>query len=519
MRLIEADYFDEQTICPEVIPEPFTLIIFGASGDLAHRKIFPSLYKLFTRKLLPDKFCILGFARTSKTDDGFRQEMKEMLKSRFPQVEEKSIDDFLKFSGYQQGNYDDTDSYLALQKRIDRLEKELNTGKPRIFYMAVPPGIYCHIIRKLVESGIINTPLSIGEESMQRVVVEKPFGKDLESAVAIDNALKQILEEKQIYRIDHYLGKETVQNILMFRFANTVFEPIWNRRYIDNIQITVAEQEGVGHRTGYYDQAGLLRDMFQNHMMQMMSMVAMEPPVSFNADRVRDEKVKFLRSIRPFPDTELDRYFVRGQYGHGKINNEEVRAYHEEPGVRSNSYTETFTAARIFVDNWRWQGVPFYLRSGKRLRKRISCIVVNFNKVPYSIFSHVSPEGIASNRLTFYVQPEEGISLRILAKAPGSKLCMSGLTMEFKYRNVFGVEMPDAYERLLLDCMRGDQSLFIRSDDMRESWGLFTPVLKKWEEQPGQPGAVFLYRYAAGTWGPEASFNLLQQDGRTWNEI
>jgi glucose-6-phosphate 1-dehydrogenase len=518
MSLVKADLSGEQTICPEYQAPPFALVIFGASGDLVHRKLFPSLYRLYARNLMPEKFYILGFARTEKSTDSFREEMKNNLKSKLSDYDEKTAERFVRFSYYMNGNYDDIEAYQKLQKRMDELDKIYNTGKIQVFYMAVPPNIYCQIIKKLVKSGTITDTNYNGQESRQRVVIEKPFGRDLKTAVSIDNALKDILHEKQIYRIDHYLGKETVQNILMFRFANTVFEPIWNRRYIDNIQITVAEQEGVGHRGGYYEQAGLLRDMFQNHMMQMMSMVAMEPPVSFEADRVRDEKVKLIRSIRPFPVTEIDRYFIRGQYGHGKINDDETAAYHEEPGVRSDSYTETYVAARMFIDNWRWQGVPFYLRSGKRMAKRISYVVVNFKKVPYSIFSHMSPQGMSANRLIFHVQPEEGISLEILAKTPGSKLCMSSLKMEFKYQSIFGVNMPDAYERLLLDCIKGDQSLFIRSDDMRESWSLYTPILEQWEAKPGQIGSGFLYRYQPGTWGPEASYDLLQQDGRTWYE-
>jgi glucose-6-phosphate 1-dehydrogenase len=347
------------------------------------------------------------------------------------------------------------------------------------------------------------------------VVVEKPFGRDLESAMDLDRSLRAVLSEKQIYRIDHYLGKETVQNILLFRFANSIFEPIWNRRYVDHIQITVAESIGVEHRAGYFEQAGLLRDMFQNHMLQMLSLATMEPPISFDGDRVRDEKVKLLRSIRPFLSEDPDTRVIRGQYTAGEVDGSGVPGYREEKGVSPESIVETFVAAKVCLDNWRWQGVPIYLRAGKRMAKKASRIAVQFKSVPHSMFKPLEPGDLSPNVLMFNVQPEEGILLGIQAKRPGPKLCMDTLHMHFHYKDVITGQLPDAYERLLLDCMLGDQTLFIRHDDMEVSWSLITPLLREWEK-PESVTAHPLHRYAAGSWGPQASCELPQQGGRSW---
>jgi len=339
-----------------------------------------------------------------------------------------------------------------------------------------------------------------------RVVIEKPIGRDLASALALDRTLSAVFAEHQIYRIDHYLGKETVQNILLFRFANTIFEPIWNRRYIDNIQITVAEEAGIEHRAGYFEQTGLLRDIFQNHMLQMLALVAMEPPCSFDADRVRDEKVKLLRAVRPFEPAAIAVDFVRGQY----------KGYLEEPGVAPDSRMETFVAAKLLIDNWRWQGVPFYLSAGKRLKRKTSKIAVTFKSVPHSMFFPLTPADLAADILTFHVQPEEGITLRIQAKHPGPKLCMDALEMKFRYKEEIGAELPEAYQRLLLDCLLGDQTLFIRRDDMEVAWSLITPVLEAWEEDRDYSRTGKLERYPAGSWGPACAEELLQRDGRSW---
>ena len=345
------------------------------------------------------------------------------------------------------------------------------------------------------------------------MVVEKPFGRDLASSTALDVEMRQTLGEEQIYRIDHYLGKETVQNILMFRFANAVFEPIWNRNYIDHVQIIVAERLGVEHRAGYYEQAGLLRDMFQNHMMQMLAMVAMEPPTSFHADRIRDEKTKLFKAIRPFDLGGLDRSVVRGQYAAGEEEGKRAVAYRDEPGVAKNSQVDTYVAAKLMIDNWRWQGVPFYLRSGKRLSEKMSEIAIVFKEVPHSMFTPLTRKDLAPNMLILNVQPKEGISLRVEAKHPGEKLCINPLFMKFSYEEVFGSEPPDAYERLLLDCLLGDQTLFVRGDGMTVAWQLVTPLLTAWERNPESNPLAF---YPCGSWGPKEADDLIGRDGREW---
>ncbi len=487
--------------CTEQHPQPVGITIFGASGDLTSRKLLPSLFNLFLKGLMPENFYILGVARTEFTDETFREKVREALSGDSGKIEE-----FIQRTFYVQGEYDSLSLYSDLRWRIKDLEKKFMTNGNKIFYMAVPPSLYLPIVENLGDLGLTSQ-----ENAFSRVIIEKPFGFDLDSANELDKNLHATLKEDQIYRIDHYLGKETVQNILIFRFANSIFEPVWNNQYIDNVQITVAEDIGVEHRAGYYEHAGLVRDMFQNHMMQLLSLVAMEPPATFDADEIHNEKVKLFRSIRPFPIDNLDSWFVRGQYGRGQINGKEVVSYLEEPGVSPNSKIETFAAAKFMIDNWRWSGVPFYMRSGKRLSKHVSEIIITFKKVPHSIFPQLPVKNIPPNILRINIQPEEGIVLSFQAKHPGPKLCMSTLTMDFKYVEVFGTRPPEAYERLLLDCMLGDQTLFIRDDVMRESWKIFTPLIKKWEGESSN-----LHIYEAGTWGPKASDELIEKDGREW---
>jgi len=369
----------------------------------------------------------------------------------------------------------------------------------------------------LSESGLARE--SKFSSNFARVVIEKPFGKDLESARELERSLANNFSEKQIYRIDHYLGKETVQNIFIFRFANTIFEQVWNNKFIDHVQITVAEDIGVENRAGYFDTTGLLRDMFQNHILQMLAFVAMEPPASFNAERIRDEKVKVLRSIRPFPLNELYRWIVRGQYLSGKVSDYQVPAYTEEPGVAKDSKTETFVAMKLMIDNWRWNGVPFYIRAGKRLPRKISEIAIIFKKVPYSMFPNIPIEELAPNSLIINIQPDEGIALNIQVKHPGARLCLETLSMEFKYENVFSIKALDAYERLLLDCMIGDQTLFIRNDDVIASWELLTPVLRSWEKKSENEKNGKVHPYRAGTWGPKEADWLIEKDGRKWRKL
>jgi len=515
-----ADSRIETTIrelyCMESSPDPCGMVIFGASGDLTSRKLIPSLFNLYHHGLLPEQFLLLGCARSSMTDDAFRNKQRQAL-SGTPAGSGEKVEQFLRRCHYLRGDYKNRDLYESLTQRLGQLEKTFGGGDNRLFYLATPAGLYTSIVEGLGRSGLAQEPHAAGP--WRRVIVEKPFGEDLESARTLNGELHHFVNERQIYRIDHYLGKDTVQNIFIFRFANTLFEPILNRRYIDHVQITVAESLGVEHRAGYFDNAGLLRDMFQNHMLQMLALVAMEPPVRFEANRIQDEKVKVLRAIKPFPPEQLSRWLVRGQYHSGCIDGRKVPGYRQEPGVSDNSLTETYVAARLFVDTWRWQSVPFYLRAEKRLARKESVISIEFKPVPHSIFLPLTEEDLSPNVLTLNVLPEEGMSLTIQAKRPGPKLCMGDLTMAFKYRDVFGTEPPDAYERLLLDAMVGDQTLFIRYDCMEAAWELITPVLDLWSDGSGSPEVGLLHDYKAATWGPSQADALLAQDGRRWREM
>lgn len=500
--------------CVEKQSDPCAIIIFGASGDLTHRKIIPSLWSLFKKKLLPESFFVAGCSRTEMTDEAFRKKAHRALEVKPDTKGGVEPEHFLRHLYYISGDYGSAELYRSLDKRLSALEKKHSTSGNRIFYLATPPQLFTVIVKGLSEERLISEDKQ--KSSSIRVIFEKPFGYDLESARRLNADLQNYLNEPQIYRIDHYLGKETVQNIMMLRFANTVFEPVWNRQYIDNIQITAAESVGVEHRTGYYEQAGCLRDMFQNHMLQMLALVAMEPAISFDADRVRDEKVKILRTIRPFSLDNLGNEIVRGQYVSGEIDGKPVPGYGEEENVAPGSFTETFVAAKFLIDNWRWKGVPFYLRSGKRMARKVTEIAVTFKHVPHSLFAPFSPELLPANVLVLNIQPEDGFSLNIQAKHPGPKLCMSTLSMDFRYHEAFGFEMPDAYERLILDCMQGDQTLFIRSDALEVTWSLFTPVLEAWQNDEKNKEAGELHTYSAGSWGPEASYSLIEQDGRKW---
>ena len=493
---------------------PVGIIIFGASGNLTRKKLLPSLFKLYQRDLIPDDFFILGVARTQMTDEQFREYVQKSIKQA---GNRKFLSDFLKHCYYLSGNYESSETYGEIQNRLKRLERIHGTQGNKIFYLAIPPNVFQPVIYRLSESGLARE--SKFSSNFARVVIEKPFGKDLESARELERSLANNFSEKQIYRIDHYLGKETVQNIFIFRFANTIFEQVWNNKFIDHVQITVAEDIGVENRAGYFDTTGLLRDMFQNHILQMLAFVAMEPPASFNAERIRDEKVKVLRSIRPFPLNELYRWIVRGQYLSGKVNDYQVPAYTEEPGVSKDSKTETFVAMKLMIDNWRWNGVPFYIRAGKRLPRKISEIAIIFKKVPYSMFPNIPIEELAPNSLIINIQPDEGIALNIQVKHPGARLCLETLSMEFKYENVFSIKALDAYERLLLDCMIGDQTLFIRNDDVIASWELLTPVLRSWEKKSENEKNGKVHPYRAGTWGPKEADWLIEKDGRKWRKL
>ncbi len=510
LRIVTHDQF-----CMERVPEPCGIVIFGASGDLAHRKLIPAFYDLYHSGLFPKGFFIVGFGRSAWSDDLFRKEaagiLREKEKGGFPQQKE-----FLSRLYYQSGEYTDSKGLLSLQQTVKKLHEQYKTKENLIFYFATPPFVYCDLIRQMSKAGLIHPSKKSGPWT--RVVFEKPFGNDLNSAKKLNQEIQEVLNENQIYRIDHYLGKETVQNILIFRFMNSIFEPVWNRRYIDHIQITAAENLGVEHRAGYYDEAGALRDMFQNHMMQLLSLVAMEPPVSFDANQYRDEKVKVLRSIRPIPAKKTDEFVIRGQYGSGNVctqtGTEKVPGYRGEKGVRPNSTTETFAALKLFVDNWRWQGVPFYLRSGKRLKAQSTEIAIQFKNVPHSMFASMGIDQFPPNVLLIRIQPDEGISLSFEAKHPGPKFCMATLNLEFNYEAAFQEKPLGAYERLLLDCMLGDQTLFVRQDMVEESWALLSDILEHWKKStpPDFPN------YEAGSWGPLSAHELIKRDGRTWHE-
>ncbi len=501
------------SFCIEVSPIPNTIVIFGASGDLTHRKLLPALFHLYRKQLLHEDSIIVGCARTPMTDEEFKNKVTERLSG----VAEKNPEQFKSFIDkvfYHTGNYDDPQTYSELAAKLCKLENRRCADACRVYYLSTPSNIYTDIVNLLGDAGLTNEPAN--GFPWRHVVIEKPFGRDLQSAETIDMQLHKTLRESQIYRIDHYLGKETVQNIMMMRFANIIFEPIWNNQYIQSVQITAAESIGVEHRAGYYEQSGLLRDMFQNHMLEMLSLVAMEPPASFDANSVRNEKLKLIKSIRPYDPKRIVEEFIRGQYGPGKVYGEDAIGYRSEERVDPKSMIETYACGRFYIDNWRWRGVPFYLRSGKRLAKRVSEIAITFKQVPHSIFDPIRAEDLNANQLVLNIQPEEGMALSIEAKQPGPKLCMGTLTMDFKYSEVFDSTALGAYERLLLDCMLGDQTLFIRNDIIKASWELFEPILNIWEA-PDSP--IPLHIYESGGQGPEEAALRFHKDGLRWRNI
>ncbi|MFH1881813.1 MAG: glucose-6-phosphate dehydrogenase [Planctomycetota bacterium] len=513
MQEIKPTIDNREILCAETVAGPSAFVVFGASGDLTHRKLLVSIFRLFTQDLLNDRFYLLGCGRKKFSDEDFRKKAEQSIRENSDFLSSKDLDAFTSRLYYVDGDYNDADFYRRIKTRLAELEQKHKVYKSLVFYLSVPPFLYATIVEHLGLAELV-CPKKLTTEQQIKLVVEKPFGRDLQSATELNNRIHQCFDESQIYRIDHYLGKETVQNILMLRFANTIFEPIWNRNYIDNVQITIAETDGVEHRAGYYDTSGALRDIFQNHMLQMLALVAMESPISFKADHIRDEKVKLLRSIRAFDVNKLGDFCVRGQYGPGSINGKKVKGYLEESGVRANSKTETFVAAKLFIDNWRWQGVPFYLRTGKRLPAKDTEIAITFKKVPYSMFSSVGLDELPPNVLVLRIQPEEGISLSFQAKRPGSKICISTLNMNFSYKSVFLVDMPQAYQRLLLDCMVGDQTLFTRQDDIEISWQLLTPILQAWEQDESAP-----YKYAAGSESFAEADRLIEADNRKWRKL
>lgn len=492
------------------IPGPCGLVIFGASGDLAKRKLVPSLYRLHKNRMLPDSFFVLGVGRTGISPENFRASMQGGVKDTFPRdYDDPAWTDFASRLHYSSVDYSEPGSYIkSLKEKLVQLEAEYNTGSNRIFYLAIPPTQFKTVITNLGETG-----LSVEDKGYTHIIIEKPFGRDLESAQVLNSFIKKYFKERQVFRIDHYLAKETVQNILMFRFANSIFEPLWSRRYIDSVQITATEALGVEKRAGYYEESGVLRDMFQNHMLQLLALTAMEPPVAFDDEWVTMEKLKVFRSIRPFPLGRLDEHLVVAQYGRGIVNGEEVRGYREEPNISPESITPTYAAMRVFIDNWRWNGVPFYLRSGKRLHKKTTEIAIRFRAVPHLMFSKLMKEDIEPNSLVFKLQPDEGISLSFQTKTPSSRMSLNPVSMEFSYPREL---LLDAYEWALLDCMFGDQTLYWSQDSVEATWALLTPVLKMLEATLS-PEQVPVY--TSGSDGPKEASALLKRDGRAWRPL
>jgi glucose-6-phosphate 1-dehydrogenase len=492
----------------EPTPEPTALVIFGASGDLTRRKLLPAVYQLARGQRLPARFNVVGVARTPMTDDQFRQHFHESLKEFAGRDEADDVSTALaRELGYVHGEMDDPCLYRKLTAKL----AEMGCPDGVLFYFATPPTAYATIVEQLSAAGL-TTPAT--PDGWRRIIVEKPFGTDLATARELNRLMHAHLDESQIFRIDHYLGKETVQNLLVFRFANGMFEPIWNRRYIDHVQITAAETVGVERRANYYEGAGALRDMVQNHLMQVLSMIAMEPPIAFSAENVRDRKHDVLASIQPVLEGH-DGSVVRAQYGPGWVAGTEVTGYREEEGVSPTSTTESYVALRLQLDSWRWAGVPFYLRTGKRLPKRTTEIAIQFRRPPLHIFKRISPTAIASNLLIVNVQPDEGISVRFEAKLPGSRMQLAPVMMNFRYGSAFGTPVPEAYETLLLDAMLGDPTLFARHDFVEASWALITPIHEAWQAL----GARDIPTYEAGEWGPREADAMMAAHHRRWRTL
>jgi glucose-6-phosphate 1-dehydrogenase len=480
-------------------PDPCILVIFGASGDLTQKKLMPALYALAVRGLLPERFGVVGAARSEEGDDAFRDRMKQAVQdhARDP-FDEEVWSSLARAMRYVTLDFADDKGEDELRDTLTKLDEQLNTGGNRVYYFAVPPSAIGTLVEEIAERR--------GAEGWIRLIIEKPFGHDLASARELNAEIQQHFAENEVFRIDHYLGKETVQNMLALRFANGIFEPIWNRQFIDHVQITVAESIGIEGRAGYYEQAGAIRDIFQNHLLQLVAITAMEPPIDFTADSVRNEKVKVLKALH----TPGPKHLVRGQYGPGFVEGEEVRAYREEEGVAHGSMTDTFVAAKLYVDNWRWADTPFYVRMGKRLARRETTIAIQFKRAPHPPFED-GGEGLRPNVLLIHVQPNEGISLAIGAKVPGQGMTIRTVHMDFLYGGAFREGLPDAYERLILDAMLGDATLFTRSDEIEEQWSLVDAIVGLWQrDRPSFPN------YAAGTWGPSAADDLLHRDGRSW---
>ena len=496
------------------ITQPCTVVIFGASGDLTRRKLLPALYNLMLDGLLPKNFAVLGLGRKDLSDEDFRAIARDGIEQFSRQTfQSEKWENFHSRLFYCAGDIKASDYYASIRDRLQTIETSLNLPGNRIFYLAIPPGSFAPACEGLHHVGLITSTNEATTYS--RVIVEKPIGHDLASAQKINTAIGNVFEESQIYRIDHYLGKETVQNIMVMRFANSIFEPIWNHKYIDHVQLTVSEAVTLGSRAAYYEGAGALRDMIQNHILQLLCLIAMEPPYSLDPDVVRNARMDVLRGLRPIRGKDVEEMTVRAQYAHGTINGQEVPGYRREEGVEPDSTTETYVALKVFVENWRWAGVPFYVRTGKAMTKRASEIAVQFKDIPQILFNADPEIPQAPNVLKLRIQPEEGLSLRVISKVPGTKAKTHPVEMDFQYGDAFEAPSPEAYERLLLDVMNGDASLFMRRDAVEASWAWVTDIIEGWDMH----GHKWLPEYQAGTWGPVEADRLIQTDGHHWREV
>jgi glucose-6-phosphate 1-dehydrogenase len=497
-------------INPNPKASPCVMVIFGATGDLTKRKLVPALCNLAQDDQLPKRFAIIGFAGNDETTESFRKKLGDEI-PKYSHIDPKTWQWFVERIYFVRGDFGDAEAFKRLQQQITEVDKQHDTQGNRFFYLAVAPRFFSPIVKQLGDIGLTKQENS----RWARVIVEKPFGHDLASAIQLNKELKQVLSENQIYRIDHYLGKETVQNVMVFRFTNNIIEPLWNRNYVDHVQITAAETVGVEHRGGFYETAGALRDMVPNHLFQLLTMTAMEPPISFDADEVRNKQAEILHAIQPLDPEEVLTSAIRGQYGEGSVDGENVPGYRQEEGVAPESQTETFVALRLQIDNWRWAGVPFYLRTGKRLAQRATEIVIQFRRTPFILFRNTTVKNLETNRLVIHIQPDEGISLSFGAKVPGSVMKLGQVEMDFDYTRYFGIEHNTGYERLLHDCMAGDATLFQRADMVEAGWNVIQPILDVWHALPprGFPN------YAAGSWGPREADELLARDGHSWRQI